>query len=336
MVTKEFPRIVFMGTPEFAVASLDALVQAGYNVVGVITAPDKPAGRGMKLTESAVKKYAVQHGLHVMQPEKLKNPDFLNELISLRADLQIVVAFRMLPEVVWNMPKMGTVNVHGSLLPQYRGAAPINWAVINGEKETGVTTFKLKHEIDTGDILLQESFPIGEDETAGEVHDRMKEIGAQLLVKTVEGLVNGKLREKPQSSMVNSELSMGDAEVSTAHSPLITHHSPLKHAPKIFTETCKIDFTKTVDEIHNLIRGLSPFPGAFTTFNGKLMKIYRSKKEIATGQAAPSGRTIGEPVTDGKTFFKFACSNGFVHVLELQLEGKKRMLIEDFLRGYRS
>jgi len=336
MVTKEFPRIVFMGTPEFAVASLDALVQAGYNVVGVITAPDKPAGRGMKLTESAVKKYAVQHGLHVLQPEKLKNPDFLNELISLRADLQIVVAFRMLPEVVWNMPKMGTVNVHGSLLPQYRGAAPINWAVINGEKETGVTTFKLKHEIDTGDILLQESFPIGEDETAGEVHDRMKEIGAQLLVKTVAGLVNGTLKEKPQSSMVNSELSMGDAEVSTAHSPLTTHHSPLKHAPKIFTETCKIDFTKTVDEIHNLIRGLSPFPGAFTTFNGKLMKIYRSKKEIVTGQADPSGQTIGEPVTDGKTYFKFTCSNGFVHVLELQLEGKKRMLVEDFLRGYRS
>lgn len=325
-----------MGTPEFAVASLDALVQAGYNVVAVITAPDKPAGRGMKLTESAVKKYAVQHGLHVLQPEKLKNPDFLNELIALRADLQIVVAFRMLPEVVWNMPRMGTVNVHGSLLPQYRGAAPINWAVINGEKETGVTTFKLKHEIDTGDILLQESFPIGEDETAGEVHDRMKEIGAQLLVKTVEGLENGTLEEKPQSSMVKSELSMADAEVSTAHSPLTTHHSPLKHAPKIFTETCKIDFTKTVDEVHNLIRGLSPFPGAFTTFNGKLMKIYRSKKEIVTGQAAPSDQTIGEPVTDGKTYFKFACSNGFIYVLELQLEGKKRMLVEDFLRGYRS
>lgn len=336
MVTNEFPRIVFMGTPEFAVASLDALVQAGYNVVGVITAPDKPAGRGMKLTESAVKKYAVQHGLHVLQPEKLKNPVFLKELISLRADLQIVVAFRMLPEAVWNMPKMGTVNVHGSLLPQYRGAAPINWAVINGEKETGVTTFKLKHEIDTGDILLQESFPIGEDETAGEVHDRMKEIGAQLLVKTVEGLVNGTLEEKPQSSMVNSELSMGDAEASTAHSPLTTHHSPLKHAPKIFTETCKIDFTKTVDEVHNLIRGLSPFPGAFTTFNGKLMKIYKSKKEIAAGRPAESGLTDNSFTTDGKTYLKFACSNGYIHVLELQPEGKKRMLVEDFLRGYRS
>ena len=332
MVTNEFPRIVFMGTPEFAVASLDALVQAGYNVVGVITAPDKPAGRGMKLTESAVKKYAVQHGLHVLQPEKLKNPVFLKELIALRADLQIVVAFRMLPEVVWNMPKMGTVNVHGSLLPQYRGAAPINWAVINGEKETGVTTFKLKHEIDTGDILLQESFPIGEDETAGEVHDRMKEIGAQLLVKTVEGLVNGTLKERPQTTVNSPQLSADVLPSSVDSDP----STLLKHAPKIFTETCKIDFTKTVDEIHNLIRGLSPFPGAFATSNGKLMKIYKSKKEIVTGQAAPSGRTIGEPVTDGKTFFKFACSNGFVHVLELQLEGKKRMLVEDFLRGYRS
>lgn len=307
-----------MGTPEFAVASLDALVKAGYNVVGVITAPDKPAGRGMKLTESAVKKYATEHDLFVLQPEKLKNPTFLKELIGLRADLQIVVAFRMLPEAVWHMPKMGTVNVHGSLLPQYRGAAPINWAVINGEQETGVTTFKLKHEIDTGDILLQESFPIGEDETAGEVHDRMKEIGAQLLVKTVEGLVESSLQEQAQSEIANQK-----SEI-------------LKHAPKIFTDTCKIDFSKTVEEVHNLIRGLSPFPGAFTMFNGKMMKIYRSKKEIVTGQAAPSGQTIGEPITDGKTYLKFSCSNGYVHVLELQLEGKKKMMVEDFLRGYRS
>lgn len=332
MVTKEFPRIVFMGTPEFAVASLDALVQAGYNVVAVITAPDKPAGRGMKLTESAVKKYAVQHGLDVLQPEKLKNPDFLHELQSLRADLQIVVAFRMLPEVVWDMPKLGTVNVHGSLLPQYRGAAPINWAVINGEKETGVTTFKLKHEIDTGDVLLQESFPIGEDETAGEVHDRMKEIGAQLLVKTVEGLVNETLKQRPQAT-VNSPQLRDDVLPSSVDSGPSTS---LKHAPKIFTETCKIDFTKTVDEVHNLIRGLSPFPGAFTTFNGKMMKIYKSKKEITAGRPAESGLTDNSFTTDGKTYLKFACSNGFIHVLELQLEGKKRMLIEDFLRGYRS
>ena len=327
MVTKESPRIIFMGTPEFAVASLDALVKAGYNVVGVITAPDKPAGRGMKLTESAVKKYATEHDLFVLQPEKLKNPTFLKELIALRADLQIVVAFRMLPEAVWKMPEMGTVNVHGSLLPQYRGAAPINWAVINGEQETGVTTFKLKHEIDTGDILLQESFPIGENETAGEVHDRMKEIGAQLLVKTVEGLVSGTLEEKPQN-----EIESGKWKVESDHPSLITHHSSLKHAPKIFTDTCKIDFTKTVDEVHNLIRGLSPFPGAFTTFNEKMMKIYRSKKEITTN---PPQQT-GVVETDGKTFLKFGCSNGYIHVLELQLEGKKKMLVEDFLRGYRS
>src|SRR5436189_1500662 len=198
-------RIVFMGTPEFAVASLDALVKAGSNIVGVITAPDKPAGRGMKMNESAVKKYAVEHKLKILQPEKLKNPEFLAELKSLNADLQIVVAFRMLPEVVWSMPPMGTVNLHGSLLPQYRGAAPIHWAVINGEKETGVTTFKLKHEIDTGDILLQEKFPIGENETVGEVHDKMKEIGAQLLVRTVQGLVDSSLKETPQNSQQATE-----------------------------------------------------------------------------------------------------------------------------------
>ena len=203
-------RIVFMGTPEFAVASLDALVQAGYNIVGVVTAPDKPAGRGMKMTESAVKKYAVEHNLKVLQPERLKNLEFLEELKSLHADLQIVVAFRMLPEVVWNMPRMGSVNLHGSVLPQYRGAAPINWAVINGEKETGVTTFKLKHEIDTCNILIQESFPIDENETAGEVHDKMKDIGARVLVETVKGLADGSLEEKPQSSMVNPSTNAQD------------------------------------------------------------------------------------------------------------------------------
>src|SRR4030095_4904229 len=214
-------RIVFMGTPEFAVASLDALIKAGYNIVGVMTAPDKPAGRGIKMNESAVKKYAVEHGLKVLQPEKLKSADFLEELKSLNADLQVVVAFRMLPEVVWNMPRMGTVNLHGSLLPQYRGAAPINWAVMNGETSTGVTTFKLKQEIDTGNLLLQESFPIGEDENAGEVHDKMKIIGAQLLVRTVKGLVEGTLKERPQSSIVSSD---GPETV-------------LKHAPKISSET---------------------------------------------------------------------------------------------------
>src|SRR5258705_3103090 len=204
-------RIVFMGTPEFAVASLEALVKAKCNIVGVITTPDKPAGRGMKMTETAVKKYALQHGLKILQPEKLKNPGFLEELRSLKADLQIVVAFRMLPEVAWNMPPMGTVNLHGSLLPQYRGAAPINWVIINGERETGVTTFKLQHEIDTGNILLQEKTSIGENETAGELHDRMKEIGAQLLVKTVEGLADGTLQETPQE--INSEFRIQNSEL---------------------------------------------------------------------------------------------------------------------------
>lgn len=326
-------RIVFMGTPEFAVASLDALVKAGCNIVGVVTAPDKPAGRGMKLNESAVKKYAVEHGLHVLQPEKLKNPFFIDELKVLKADLQIVVAFRMLPEVVWNMPPMGTINVHGSLLPQYRGAAPINWAVINGEQETGVTTFKLKHEIDTGDILLQQSFSIGEDETAGEVHDRMKEIGAALLVKTVKGLAEGTLKERPQTSEHRPQPTVDSPQLITGALPSSVEREPsttLKHAPKIFTETCKIDFSKTVEEVHNLIRGLSPFPGAFTELNGKMLKIYRSKKETS-----PNSYQGGELVTDNKTFLKFSCSNGYVHVLELQLEGKKRMSVEEFLRGYR-
>src|SRR5450432_3293714 len=198
--TRLGPRIVFMGTPEFAVASLDKLVQAGYNIVGVVTAPDKASGRGMQLNQSAVKKYAVEKGLYILQPEKLKNPEFIEELKSLKADLQIVVAFRMLPEIVWNMPPMGTINLHGSLLPQYRGAAPINWAIINGEKETGVTTFKLQHEIDTGNILLQEHFPIGDDETAGEVHDRMKDIGAGVLVTTIKGLAEGTLHDMPQEA----------------------------------------------------------------------------------------------------------------------------------------
>lgn len=296
-----------MGTPEFAVASLDALVQAGCTIVGVITAPDKPAGRGMKLNESAVKKYAVEKGLHILQPVKLKDPQFIGELKALKADLQVVVAFRMLPEIVWNMPPMGTINVHGSLLPQYRGAAPINWAVINGEKETGVTTFKLQHEIDTGNILLQEKFSIGEDETAGEVHDRMKEIGAKLLVKTVEGLAQGSLKEIPQTVSADTQ-----------------------HAPKIFTETCKINWHQPAAAIHNLIRGLSPYPGAFTYLNDKMLKIFKSKKEITAHQQQP-----GDIDTDKKNYLKFACSDGYIHILELQLEGKKKMPVEEFLKGYR-
>lgn len=312
MSTFQSLRIIFMGTPEFAVASLDALVKAGYNIVGVITAPDKPAGRGMEIQQSAVKKYAAENNLHVLQPEKLKNPEFLDELRSLKADLQVVVAFRMLPEVVWNMPHMGSVNLHGSLLPQYRGAAPINWAVINGEKETGVTTFKLKHEIDTGDILLQENFAINETDTAGDVHDKMKEIGAQLLVKTIKGLADGSLKETPQLSTLNYQL------------------SALKHAPKIFTETCTINWNKTVYEVYNLVRGLAPYPAAFTFLQAKKLKIYKAEKifEQPTEQA-------GGFKTDEKSYLYFACANGYISILELQLEGKKKMDIASFLRGYR-
>ena len=323
-------RVVFMGTPEFAVASLDALVKAGFAVVGVITAPDKPAGRGMKLQQSAVKKYAVENGLRTLQPEKLKNPDFLAELKSLKADLQVVVAFRMLPEVVWNMPPMGTINVHGSLLPQYRGAAPINWALINGEKETGVTTFKLQHEIDTGHILLQDSILIGENETAGELHDRMKEVGAALLVKTVKGLQDGTLTEQPQSAIIDGPLAAEKTERSDSHSSLNTPNVILKHAPKIFTDTCKIDWNQPVDDVHNLIRGLSPYPGAFTYLNEKMLKIYRAGKEKQTPSVA-----AGEWETDKKTYLRFACVDGYISVLELQLEGKRKMSVEEFLRGYR-
>lgn len=299
-----------MGTPEFAVASLDAIVAAGYNVVGVLTAPDKPAGRGMQLSASAVKKYALDKGLPLLQPDRLKNPGFLEELRGLKADLQIVVAFRMLPEVVWSMPPMGTVNLHGSLLPQYRGAAPINWAVINGEAVTGVTTFRLQHAIDTGNILLQESFPIGEDETAGEVHDRMKVIGANLLVRTIEGLVAGTLVGRPQEDVAD-----------------------LKHAPKIVTETCRIDWNRPAREVHNLIRGLSPFPTAFTTLDDRLLKIYRSEKEMRT---PPPSTTPGAYDTDGRTYLRWATPDGYIRVTDLQLEGKKRMGTADFLRGYKS
>lgn len=296
-----------MGTPEFAVASLDRLVQGGCNIVGVITAPDKAAGRGMQLQQSAVKKYAVEKGLHVLQPEKLKNPAFLEELRALKADLQVVVAFRMLPEQVWNMPPLGTINLHGSLLPQYRGAAPINWAIINGEKETGVTTFKLQHEIDTGNILLVEKIQIGDDETAGELHDKMKETGAALLLKTVEGIAAGTLEDRPQ-----------------------TNADSLRHAPKIFTETCQVDWNKTVDEVYNLIRGLSPYPAAFCVLHDKKLKIYKAEK-LYQAPSIPQGHIE----SDEKTYLQYACSNGFIRITELQLEGKKRMPVTDFLRGYR-
>ncbi|HTM67530.1 MAG TPA: methionyl-tRNA formyltransferase [Flavipsychrobacter sp.] len=302
-------RIIFLGTPDFAVASLDALVQAGANIVGVVTAPDKPAGRGMQLQSSAVKKYALEHKLHVLQPAKLKDSAFIEELKSLNADLQVVVAFRMLPEVVWDMPPMGTINVHASLLPQYRGAAPINWAIINGEAQTGVTTFKLKHEIDTGDILLQESVPITAKDNAGTVHDKLMGAGAALLVKTILGLSDGSIEERPQTSAT----------------------SPLKHAPKIFKEDMRIDWNRTTTEIYNLIRGLSPYPAAFSLLNDKQIKIYESHIEPAT-----TGLAAGAFDTDHKTYLRLVANDGWVYIDELQMEGKKRMKIEEFLRGFRS
>jgi len=306
-------RIVFLGTPDFAVASLKALVNEGCNIVGVVTAPDKPAGRGLQLQQSAVKKYAVEQNLHILQPEKLKNEIFIKELQLLKADVQIVVAFRMLPEIVWNMPPLGTINVHGSLLPQYRGAAPINWAIIHGEKQTGVTTFKLKHEIDTGNILMQETIEINDDESAGQLHDKMQEVGANLLVNTIKELANNAVKEFEQLSNTNPEL------------------TALKHAPKIFTETCKINWSSTVDEAYNLIRGLSPYPTAFTFLKEKKCKIFACTKTITNHTNA-----TGDVVTDNKTYLKFACSNGYINITDLQLEGKKRMLIEEFLKGYRS
>lgn len=309
-------RIIFMGTPEFAVASLDALINAGNHIVAVITAPDKPAGRGMKMTENAVKKFAVNKGLKVLQPEKLKDPAFLEEFRSLHADLQIVVAFRMLPEVVWNMPTLGTVNLHGSLLPHYRGAAPINWAIINGEMQTGVTTFRLQHEIDTGNILLQKVLAIGKKETAGELHDRMKLTGAALLVDTVKGLAAGTLQETPQQVYLSSPDS-GELPV-------------IKHAPKINNDTCKIDWTKPAGDVYNLIRGLSPYPASFTFLSNKMLKVYRAHVEPLTSSVAP-----GEYETDKKTFIRYAAADGYISLQEVQMEGKKKMTVGEFLRGYR-
>ncbi len=301
-------RIIFMGTPDFAVASLKKLIESNYNVVGVITAPDKQAGRGLQLAGSAVKKFALAHDLKILQPPKLKDPTFLEELKTLRADVQVVVAFRMLPEVVWNMPPLGTINVHASLLPKYRGAAPINWAIISGDTETGITTFKLQHQIDTGNILLQEKILIRDDATAGELHDELKELGATILHKTLQLLSEEMLVETPQNIKDIDAL----------------------HAPKIFTETGRINWNDATQKIYNLVRGLSPYPAAFTTLQGKQLKIFRCRKEEVSHDKTP-----GEFETDNKTYLKFAASDGFILADELQLEGKKRITITEFLRGYR-
>lgn len=302
-------RIIFLGTPGFAVASLNALVQAGANVVAVVTAPDKPAGRGLQLHFSDVKKYALEHGIPVLQPSKLKDVAFIEELASYEADIQVVVAFRMLPVAVWDMPPLGTINVHASLLPQYRGAAPINWAIMNGEKESGVSTFKLKHEIDTGDILLQQKVTIEADDTAGTLHDKLMNAGAELIVTTIKGIAKGSLKEMPQSAF----------------------ESELKHAPKIFKEDMKIDWRQPAEVIQNHIRGLSPYPAAYTNLNGKQVKVYASHTAQEIHQM-----NAGEYQTDHKSFLKFASIDGFVFIDELQQEGKKRMKIEEFLRGFRA
>jgi len=306
------PRIIFMGTPEFAVPSLNKLYEAGYDIVAVVTAPDKPAGRGMKLTQSSVKKYALEKNLPILQPEKLKDSAFIEKLRALHAAVQVVVAFRMLPEVVWDMPPLGTINLHASLLPQYRGAAPINWAIINGEKETGVTTFKLQQEIDTGNILMQQRIPITDTETAGTLHDKMMETGADLLLETIQQIEDSSIKETPQPSVINLQ------------------QSTLKTAPKIFTETCQINWDQPTDQAYNFIRGLSPYPTAFTFLDGKKLKVFSAEKEKTNRFAEP-----GKIFTDHKTFLKFSTKDGFISLIEIQLEGKKRMRVEDFLRGWR-
>jgi len=308
-------RIVFMGTPEFAVESLRILAENEYNIVGVITMPDKPSGRGHKIQYSAVKEFALKKGLPLLQPEKLKDETFLEQLKAWNADLQIVVAFRMLPEVVWNMPRFGTFNLHASLLPQYRGAAPINWAIINGEKETGATTFFLTHEIDTGKIILQKKIPIRESDNAGKIHDELMMLGANLVRKTVDLVLDNKIEAVPQEKLVTDE-------------------KLLKPAPKIFKETCRIDWNKSAEHIYNFVRGLSPYPAAWTemyipTGEMNIVKIYESHFDVIETDVSP-----GTLFTDNKNYLKIACANGWLSLDEIQLPGKKKMKVQDFLRGY--
>ncbi|MDR0824376.1 MAG: methionyl-tRNA formyltransferase [Prevotella sp.] len=315
-MNKKDLRIVFMGTPDFAVESLRELVENGYNIAGVISMPDKPSGRGHKIQYSAVKKYALEQNLPLLQPGKLKDETFLHELKAWNADLQIVVAFRMLPEVVWNMPRLGTFNLHGSLLPQYRGAAPINWAIINGDKETGVTTFFLTHEIDTGKIILREKIKIGEDDNAGKIHDELMRIGAKLVQQTVD-------------------LILEDNVDAVAQEQLLADEKDLRPAPKIFKETCRIDWNKTAIDIHNFIRGLSPYPTAWTELYSEgrepqLVKIYASGI-IPTDAQQP----IGSIDTDNKSYLHVACVGGYIRVEEIQFAGKRAMAIDEVLRGYK-
>lgn len=307
-------KIIFLGTPEFAVASLKILIENKYDVVAVITAPDQPAGRGLQLKQSAVKEFALQHQLKILQPVKLSDPDFLEEVKRLNADLQIVVAFRMMPQVLWSMPPLGTFNLHASLLPQYRGAAPINRAVMNGETETGVTTFFLQHAIDTGNILFADKVTIGETETAGQLHDKLKDVGAALVLKTVKAIETKSYTEVPQNNLVQSEL---------------------KPAPKIFKDDCKLDFSKVVKDLYNQIRGLSPYPAAFFTLktaSGKDETVKIFSADIIMDDKVVFSKEL---FCDDKTFLKIQCNGGYLNVKELQMAGKKRMLIDEFLRGYK-
>lgn len=309
-MSKKDLRIVYMGTPEFAVEPLKRLVEEGYNVVGVVTMPDKPAGRGQHVQESPVKKYALQEDIPLLQPEKLRDEDFLVQLKMWQADIQVVVAFRMLPEVVWNMPRLGTFNLHASLLPQYRGAAPINWAIINGEKETGVTTFFLKHEIDTGNIILQRSTPISEQDNVGTLYDRLMHMGAELVVETMERITMGDVSTMPQDDSV-------------ATNP----------APKIFKDDCKINWDKPAIELHNFVRGLSPYPAAFTEVKnekGQVLSLKVLETEVIDSTVAEQPGTL---VSDGKNQLLFATSEGYLSVKRLQLAGKKAMTIQELLRG---
>ncbi|MDY5240028.1 MAG: methionyl-tRNA formyltransferase [Bacteroides helcogenes] len=315
MMKKEDLRIVYMGTPDFAVESLRCLVEGGYNVVGVITMPDKPAGRGHRLQFSPVKQYALDHDLPLLQPEKLKDEAFVEALRAWKADLQIVVAFRMLPEVVWNMPRLGTFNLHASLLPQYRGAAPINWAVINGDTETGITTFFLKHEIDTGEVIRQVHVPIADTDDVGIVHDKLMLLGGRLVLETVEAILDGSVKGIPQEEMAVA----GD----------------LRPAPKIFKETCRIDWNQPVKRIYDFIRGLSPYPAAWTELiqpDGEtvVVKVFETEKMEITHQLVP-----GILQTDEKTYIRVAATDGFIGIRTLQLPGKKRLRTDELLRGFR-
>ena len=317
MINKESLKIVFLGTPDFAVESLRSLHEGGYNIVGVITMPDKTGGRGHKLIQSPVKEYAVANAIKVMQPVSLKDEDFIAELRSLNADLQIVIAFRMLPEVVWSMPPLGTFNLHASLLPKYRGAAPINWAVINGEKETGVTTFFLKHEIDTGDVIQQEKVEIADNDNVGVVHDKLMLLGADMVIKTVDSILDGTIKSIPQDELCNKDL----------------QPTP---APKIFKDTCRIDWSRNAADIHNHVRGLAPYPAAWTAFydnggNEFQIKIFETALVKQESHIQHEPATI---ITDGNSL-KIMCDDMPLEILSVQLSGKKRMSAVDFLRGFK-